>query len=1209
LHCHFANLVFISNPFWYPDFIDLLPAKPATSTMQHYPTKTLHHTARTLFRLLAASIPLAVSLSHAQSNLVMLISAAGEHIGAGQTYYTTNQTNIVLSGTPTAVTVQAFGFTMIFAGPGQSPLTAGVYSNAVQYPSNGAAPGLSAFGNGRACTNVCGNFQILELATNASGQVVKLWATFLQHCECDTTPPLTGEIRYKSQVASGGPRSRTLLVPADFPTIQSALNDVNLLAVDTVLVSPGLYQESVQFGSNSAHLVSVAGPSATFIMAPGTSAVGFGVDYKIGAFDALLYGFTLTNSTTGVHVAGGFSPTIISNVIVNCDTGIDCNTLGIGRPASPIIRNNIVSGCSGYAVQFWWTEGPLLEGNRLEGNGAGIYLWAAGTPEIRNNIISSNRGDGVSMANQYGVNIIQNLIMGNTGIGLHLGKPQGGPRGPWAINNTVVDNGGAGISTDGFCIDAEVVNNIVVGNLPLQLGQGIFQFNNFYPSPGTSLSGPVTNLIGSEGNISANPYLVCQPEQDYHLLPDSPCIDAGTNGAHVVLASDFDGHPRILAGSTNSSPRLDMGAFEFAQGNPTACLFVYCPTNIVVIAAPGESSALVTYPPAYATPGASISYSPPSGSTFPAGDDPVTFTAVYGTNILNCGFTISVLTTTDFVRALNETNLTWSAAGDAPWFAQNAVTHDGLAAAQSGPITDNQSSTLQTVVSGPATLNFWWRVWSETNHDFLSVSANGTETAAISGAVDWRQQTVYLGFGSQTVRWTYSKDTNGSAGQDAAWLDLVSSIPGPTPPTLTSQPASLDVAPGQTAVFSASAFGTPPLAFQWTFNGTNIPSATDSSFTVTNVRSSDVGMYALIVTNPVGTTNTSAAVLNLAQVLAWGANSGGQTNVPLGLTNLLAISGGYQHSGALRADGTMVAWGANNAGQTNVPSTLSNAVAISSRGGDFCMALRPDGTVVAWGSNSYQQTNVPSGLSNVVAIAAGGDHCLILKADGTVLAWGYIHTVPAGLSNVVAIAAGDIGDLFLKSDGTLVNWAQQPAVPPGISNVVAIAAGYKHSLVIKQDGSVVAWGNNSYGQTNVPAGLSNVVAIGAGDWHCCALKADGTVVTWGSYYTANGYIPAAPIPGLSNIVAIAAGSDHDVALLGQGPPVLQAAAMNPRRLGNAFALSLPTQSGRTYRLEFRDSLNQSNWSPLPLVAGNGTTKTLVDTNPPANQRFYRVRRW
>ena len=47
-------------------------------------------------------------------------------------------------------------------------------------------------------------------------------------------------------------------------------------------------------------------------------------------------------------------------------------------------------------------------------------------------------------------------------------------------------------------------------------------------------------------------------------------------------------------------------------------------------------------------------------------------------------------------------------------------------------------------------------------------------------------------------------------------------------------------------------------------------------------------------------------------VVAWGDNTFGQSSVPAGLTNVIAISGGAEHTLALKADGTVVAWGTEN---------------------------------------------------------------------------------------------------------------------------------------------------------------------------------------------------------------------------------------------------------------------------------------------------------
>src|SRR5512140_3525956 len=70
--------------------------------------------------------------------------------------------------------------------------------------------------------------------------------------------------------------------------------------------------------------------------------------------------------------------------------------------------------------------------------------------------------------------------------------------------------------------------------------------------------------------------------------------------------------------------------------------------------------------------------------------------------------------------------------------------------------------------------------------------------------------------------------------------------------------------------------------------------------------------------------------------------------------------------------GTVVAWGDNRAGQTNVPPGLSDVIAVS--GGVFhSLALKNNGTVVAWGCSPFQygidagQCMIPPGLNNVIA--------------------------------------------------------------------------------------------------------------------------------------------------------------------------------------------------------------------------------------------------
>jgi hypothetical protein len=84
---------------------------------------------------------------------------------------------------------------------------------------------------------------------------------------------------------------------------------------------------------------------------------------------------------------------------------------------------------------------------------------------------------------------------------------------------------------------------------------------------------------------------------------------------------------------------------------------------------------------------------------------------------------------------------------------------------------------LQTTVTGPGRLTFWWKVSSELNFDWLEFNM-GYDTNAISGEKDWQRQVVPVAPGLQTLTWRYSKDKDTSLGADAGWVDNVTFEPG-----------------------------------------------------------------------------------------------------------------------------------------------------------------------------------------------------------------------------------------------------------------------------------------------------------------------------------------------------------------------------------------------------------------------------------------------
>ena len=130
------------------------------------------------------------------------------------------------------------------------------------------------------------------------------------------------------------------------------------------------------------------------------------------------------------------------------------------------------------------------------------------------------------------------------------------------------------------------------------------------------------------------------------------------------------------------------------------------------------------------------------------------------------------------------------------------------------------------------------------------------------------------------------------------------------------------------------------------------------------------------------------------------------------------------------------------------------------------------------------------------------------------------------------------------------------------------------------------------------------MAIAARWFRGLALLADETVTAWGW----NGRQTAVPT-GLSNVVAISAGENHTLALVGEAPLVFPVVPANPVWSRNGVSISLPTQSGRVYRLEYENSLADPLWTALPLLAGNGGMQRVTDFTATVPQRLCRLGRW
>jgi uncharacterized repeat protein (TIGR03803 family) len=83
-------------------------------------------------------------------------------------------------------------------------------------------------------------------------------------------------------------------------------------------------------------------------------------------------------------------------------------------------------------------------------------------------------------------------------------------------------------------------------------------------------------------------------------------------------------------------------------------------------------------------------------------------------------------------------------------------------------------------------------------------------------------------------------------------------------PAITAQPTNQAIALNGSASFSLSATGAQ--SYQWQFDGTNLPSATDFTLSITHAQIANAGSYQAVVTNINGATTSSVVTLSITNV-------------------------------------------------------------------------------------------------------------------------------------------------------------------------------------------------------------------------------------------------------------------------------------------------------------------------------------------------------
>ncbi|MHC4285596.1 MAG: choice-of-anchor Q domain-containing protein [Planctomycetota bacterium] len=372
---------------------------------------------------------------------------------------------------------------------------------------------------------------------------------------------------------------------ADFNNIQAAIDAA--YDNDTIIVSDGVYtgdgNRDIDFLGKAIVLRSANGPQNCIIDCNGTEAephIGFYFHNEEDA-NSILDGFTITN---------GFNEYYYNGFIYHYGGVIDC------YKASPTITNCIIKDNIGIGIYCYEGNSSnvgtrtfrvfncTISNNSRGGLKSAIY----GYVEIDNCVINMNcsyRGGGIfcvcgNKGNGCNVVISNSIVTNNvaeSGSGMYLG----GLLSVKIKNCTISDN----YSELDYVIlfelfsgySANIENSIIHGNYPdskirfLRISDNFVSYCNIEGGI-DSIQLDHRSTLNWKGNIDADPCFA-QPgywdvnglwlEGDYHLLPDSPCIDAGDpNYVPELNETDLDDRLRVIGG------RIDMGAYEYMPSIP-----------------------------------------------------------------------------------------------------------------------------------------------------------------------------------------------------------------------------------------------------------------------------------------------------------------------------------------------------------------------------------------------------------------------------------------------------------------------------------------------------------------------------------------------------------------------------------------------------------------------------------------------------------------
>lgn len=385
------------------------------------------------------------------------------------------------------------------------------------------------------------------------------------------------------------PAQTTRRVPADFPSIQTAINAAQ--EGDTVLVSPGIYYENLQLRGRNIVLSSRFWRDKNPALIEQTIVDGSQPIHADTASCLLIWkGESAKTVIEGLHFRGGAGTIWFDHYVPGAfreGGGI------LVEFSSPIIRHNLIrnntvpSGGTGIISNggggIRCGDGaPLIEYNRIvhnhsEGYGGGVVLNYCPGAVLRGNIIAHNRGGRDYSGGGFwatGANLNTVVTLQNNVIAYNQS-----PTGPSAFSGKA---GGIWV----FSIKIKARGNILWGNEQTagkQLGTDNASVEARYNC--------IQDGFPGTGNITADPMFedtVC-----YQLAPGSPCADAGSPDAADY---DFSANGLVAIFPARGSLRNDIGAYGGTGRGATGCFnpFAGAPNftrvqNSPVTTTPGDS--------------------------------------------------------------------------------------------------------------------------------------------------------------------------------------------------------------------------------------------------------------------------------------------------------------------------------------------------------------------------------------------------------------------------------------------------------------------------------------------------------------------------------------------------------------------------------------------------------------------------------------------